>query len=89
VAQVLVRWSGCDTSLDSWEDEVALRSQFPAVIAWGPAVFKRRENVSSPGEVVMTDGGSSAPENGAGGKVELGRHVSRPNSRYLPSIWSK
>jgi hypothetical protein len=45
--------------------------------------------VSGPGEVVTTHGGSSAAENGAGGKVELGRRVSRPNSGYPPSIWSK
>jgi hypothetical protein len=37
----------------------------------------------------VTDGGSSVAENGAGHKVELGRRVSRPNSRYPPSIWSK
>jgi hypothetical protein len=48
-----------------------------------------RSPVSSPEEVVVTDGGSLAAENDANDKVELGRRVSRPNSRYPSSIWSK
>jgi hypothetical protein len=33
VAQVLVRWSGMDTSLASWEDKAPLRMKFPAAAA--------------------------------------------------------
>jgi hypothetical protein len=40
VAQVLVRWSGMDTSLASWEDEAPLRMKFPAAAAWGQASFQ-------------------------------------------------
>jgi hypothetical protein len=37
VPQVLVRWSGLDMSLATWEDEEALRQQFPLAPAWGQA----------------------------------------------------
>jgi hypothetical protein len=34
---VLVKWSGLDESLSTWEDEEALRQQFPQAPAWGHA----------------------------------------------------
>lgn len=37
VPQVLVKWSGLDESLSTWEDEEALRQQFPQAPAWGHA----------------------------------------------------
>lgn len=37
VDQVLVCWSDCDEALDTWEDEITLRRQFPAAAAWGQA----------------------------------------------------
>jgi hypothetical protein len=40
VDQVLVRWSDCDEALDTWEDEITLRRQFPAATAWGLAASK-------------------------------------------------
>jgi hypothetical protein len=40
VAQLLVRWSGMDTSMASWEDEAPLRMKFPAAAAWGQAPFQ-------------------------------------------------
>jgi hypothetical protein len=40
VAQVLIRWSRCDATLDTWEDELSLRRQFPSATAWGQAAPK-------------------------------------------------
>jgi hypothetical protein len=46
VPQVLVRWSGCDAALDTWEDEFDIRRRFPRAAAWGQAANQDRRNVS-------------------------------------------
>ncbi|CAD6246203.1 unnamed protein product [Miscanthus lutarioriparius] len=44
--QVLVRWSRTPLELSTWEDEDALRQQFPRAPAWGQAIFQGQRNVT-------------------------------------------
>ena len=46
VPQVLIRWSGCDAALDTWEDEFDVRRRFPRAAAWGQAANQDQGNVS-------------------------------------------
>ncbi|XP_066320522.1 uncharacterized protein [Miscanthus floridulus] len=48
VPQVLVKWSGLDASLATWEDEEALRQQFPQAPAWGHAGSQGEGDVTVP-----------------------------------------
>jgi hypothetical protein len=52
IPQVLVRWSNLPIELSSWEDEVALRQEFPRAPAWGQAGFQERGDVTAAGHAV-------------------------------------
>jgi hypothetical protein len=69
VSQVLVKWSGWDTSLATWEDEVMVKQHFPFAPAWGQAGSRGGEyvNNSTPRE----DGASPTIENLMGGKPTM------------------
>jgi hypothetical protein len=43
--QVLVQWSQLPALLATWEDELQLRSCFPASPAWGQGEVEGRDNV--------------------------------------------
>lgn len=45
VPQVLIHWSSWPVSMSTWENETALRQQFPAAPAWGQAGCKGGGNV--------------------------------------------
>ena len=48
VPQLLVKWSGMEDSLATWEDEVALLQRFPGAPAWGHAASQGGGDVSTP-----------------------------------------
>ena len=48
VPQVLIKWSGLDASLATWEDAEALRQQFPEAPAWGQAGSQGGGDVTAP-----------------------------------------
>jgi len=48
VPQVLIKWSGLDASLATWEDAEALRLQFPEAPAWGQADTQGGGDVTAP-----------------------------------------
>lgn len=48
VPQVLVKWSGLDSSLATKEDEEALHQQFPQALAWGHAGSQGEGDVTVP-----------------------------------------
>lgn len=48
IPQVLIQWSGWPVELSTWEDEEALRQQFPNAPAWGQAGSKGGEDVTNP-----------------------------------------
>jgi hypothetical protein len=97
VSQVLVKWSGWDTSLATWEDEVMVKQHFPFAPAWGQAGSRGGEyvNNSTPRE----DGARPTAENlmrgkpmleaEADGAVKLRRssRVKKPNSKYIGANW--
>lgn len=60
IPQVLVQWSQWPAELATWEDEEALRQQFPKAPAWGQADSDRGRNV--------TDQVLKLPKTKAGGK---------------------
>lgn len=47
VPQVLVQWSQWHVELSTWEDEEALRQQFPKAPAWDQAGFEERGDVTT------------------------------------------
>lgn len=47
IDQILVRWSGLEDVLATWEDEEALKAKFPAATAWGQAA-SQGEGLSAP-----------------------------------------
>ena len=48
VPQVLIKWSGFDTKLATWEDEAALRQRFLAAPAWGHVGTQGEGDVTVP-----------------------------------------
>jgi len=48
VPQLLVTWSGLDSDLATWEDEVSIKQRFPAAPARGHAGTQEGGVVSSP-----------------------------------------
>jgi len=46
VPQVLVQWSNLPPELSTWEDEEALKQEFPRAPAWGQAVAKGGRDVT-------------------------------------------
>jgi hypothetical protein len=90
VAQVLIRWSGCDAALDTWEDELFLRRQFPSATAWGQAASKEGGNVNSK-EDYRGEYQKDADKDTEQKKLKenvLGRRVSKPSGRYPSDMWS-
>ncbi|KAK2630877.1 hypothetical protein QOZ80_UnG0719800 [Eleusine coracana subsp. coracana] len=47
VSQVLIKWSATPQSLATWEDEEALRQQFPCAPAWGQASLQKVGSVTT------------------------------------------
>jgi hypothetical protein len=76
IDQILVRWSGLEDVLATWEDEEALKAKFPAATAWGQAA-------SQGGGIVST----STPEVAGVRAGETGRRNRRPNKRYAGPEW--
>jgi hypothetical protein len=52
--QVLICWSQTPLELSTWEDEDALRQQFPQAPAWGQAVFQGWRSVTRASVASMT-----------------------------------
>jgi hypothetical protein len=50
IVQVQVKWTGIPTEAATWEDWNTLKSQFPAVGAWGQAQFLGEEDVTTTAE---------------------------------------
>jgi hypothetical protein len=48
VPQLLIKWSSWPADLATWEDEDAVKHEFPNAPAWGQAVSKGGENVTRP-----------------------------------------
>jgi hypothetical protein len=75
IHQVLVKWSGSNDALATWEDEVALRLKFPEAPAWGQADSQGGGGVST----------ASAGDH----KHELGPRPRKPNPRVSGVEWVK
>jgi len=83
--QVLVRWSCTPLERSTWEDEDALRQQFPRAPAWGQAVFQGRRSVTrAPASPEKMDEGVAANQEGKGG---LAKRATRPNPRVIGPVW--
>ena len=84
---MLVRWSNLPAQLSTWEDEDALRQEFPRAPAWGEAVSQGGEDVTDSATTPATqktedsDGGVEPDEAGAV-RPERARRVARPNKKY-------
>jgi hypothetical protein len=97
VSQVLVKWSGWDPSLATWEDEVMVKQHFPFAPAWGQARSRGGEyvNNSTPRKdsanptIEKLMGGKMTMEAEADGAVKLRRsnRVKKPNSKYIGANW--
>ena len=48
VPQLLIKWSGMDASLATWEDAEAVQQQFPQAPAWGQAGAQGEGDVTTP-----------------------------------------
>jgi hypothetical protein len=48
VPQLLIKWSGLDASLATWEDAEAIQQQFPQAPAWGQAGAQGEGDVTTP-----------------------------------------
>ena len=83
--QVLVRWSRTPLELSTWEDEDALRQQFPRAPAWGQAIFQGLRNVTrAPVPPTKKDEDVGAIQEGEGGLTKRAR---RPNPRVTGPAW--
>jgi transposase InsO family protein len=78
VRQALVRWSGAEPALDTWEDEVALRQRFPSAAAWGQASSHGGGNVSRAGN-------SSTEKTPA--EPRTSRRPHKPNPKFVGHDW--
>jgi ribosomal protein L21E len=96
VNQVLVHWSNSNDVLDSWEDEDALRQQFPRAAAWGQAVSQERgyvrrlkmpERRDAEDELTERREADTVPE--AETKMGRSRRVRRPSGRFPSDVWTK
>jgi hypothetical protein len=80
VRQVLIGWSNSGASLSTWEDEEALRIQFPSAPAWGQATSQGEENVSIPSASVHSEHQSASAGTNEAAVGRMGRRVRRPNT---------
>ena len=87
VNQVLVHWSNSDDVLDSWEDEDALRQQFPRAAAWGQAASQERGYVRRLKTPEHMDAEKELPE--AEMEMGRGRRVRRPSGCFPSDVWTK
>ena len=76
VEQVLVRWSGWDRDMATWENAAHLRQSFPRAPAWGQAGSQAPGNVS-----IRPDTGEVLHGPRAGSRIR------RPNMRVAGSEW--
>lgn len=83
---MLIRWSGCDAALDTWEDEFDVRRRFPRAAAWGQAANQDQGNVSI--QTDEADDGAKKTDIQKAKEVVLGQRVRRPNVRYPKEMWS-
>jgi hypothetical protein len=88
VSQVLIRWSGWPDSLATWEDEQALKQQFPMAPAWGQAVTEEGGDVSIADGLVGGQEGRKAKLMVAG-PTRRSQRVIRPNVRISGAEWIK
>jgi hypothetical protein len=84
VDQVLVRWSGFDEALNTWEDYEALRQQFTHAAAWGQAASQGEGNVSTTHAIRDEDTDKAKQESS---QQQLGHRARRPNVRYMGPEW--
>ena len=47
VTQILVKWSGIDEEMATWEDKNELQAKFPEAAVWGQTVFEEGKNVTT------------------------------------------
>jgi hypothetical protein len=78
VRQALVRWSGAEPALDTWEDEVALRQRFPTAAAWGQASSHGGGNVSS---------ASNSSTEKTPAEPRTSRRPHKPNPKFVGRDW--
>lgn len=81
VQQVYIKWNNLPVSLATWEDYEAIRQEYPRATAWGQAVFRGGEHVSTMPCPASGPEVSGSPTNGP-------RRSSRPvkpNPRYRDS----
>jgi hypothetical protein len=85
VSQVLVRWSGFDDALATWEDYDAIRQQFPRSAAWGQAASQAGGNVSNAPLLGLDTATSTDPVSPL---RRVGRRAKRPNTLYSGPEWT-
>jgi len=77
-AQVLVKWSGMDDSLATWENVESLCQQFPHAPALEQAGCYRRGSVSNPEEQPASS--SNGPRRS--------KRAAQPNRRFINNEWA-
>lgn len=97
VSQILIHWSSLPVSLATWEDEEALRQDFPTTPTWGQAVSQGGRDVtrplsSSPKEnkkhQSLKNQNEEAPElAGRAGMILRERCAKKPNAKYYGPEW--
>jgi hypothetical protein len=88
IPQVLIQWTNLPPQLSTWEDEEALRQDFPWAPAWGQAVSQEGEIVTSAG--TAAEDHEDQVEEGA--PLDDGprdsKRASKPNKRYIWPDWA-
>jgi hypothetical protein len=84
VEQVLVRWSGFDDALATWEDYTALRQQFPSAADWGTS--QEGGNVST-SEETDSKGGNTIRNEQDSSAQQVGRRLRKANSHFMGIQW--
>jgi hypothetical protein len=73
VLQLLIKWSGLDATLATWEDKEDIQQQYPNAPTWGQAGLQDRGSVSAP-----ADGAKS---------LKRSTHVRWPSTRAHGLEW--
>ena len=84
VEHLLVRWSGDDSHVVTWENEQELRRRFPDSAAWGQAAPEGGGDVTA-----ATSVAGSSKQKPAAQPVNRPRREKQPNSRFPASVWTK
>jgi hypothetical protein len=90
-SQVLIQWSHLPIQLSTWEDEAALRQEFPRAPAWGQADSQGGESVTIPPDSTEGMTRSKTRKSGremTGGREGGGRRILKPNTRYAGPKWA-